>query len=480
MARKSGSDGGGNGGSGGGKGAGAPLKLTPTAREVNLAKRRAREQRAEMFVDFFRGAAPYIKAHQGKTFVIYFGGVTVRSSKFAEVMQDVAVMHALGIRVVLVHGARPQIDDRIRLRGGEPRFEGERRVTDATALEAVKDAVGSVRVQVEATLSMGVSVAEKGGERIRVASGNFVIAQPIGIVDGVDHLYAGRVRKIDVDGIRQRLDAGAVVLLSPLGGSITGEAFNVGSHEVSSAAAVALKADKLISVIEGRGLADDDRHLISELTPDAAAKLLHRRRKSLGGEAGMALQAAIAACRGGVRRAHIVGHGVEGGLLRELFSREGAGTLVTSEVFEGMRAATVNDVPGIIALIRPLEEAGILAARSRELLEQEVDRFVVIERDGMIIGCAALHVFPRAKCAEVACVAVHPAYREEGRGEELMTVLEKRAKSMGLRRVFVLTTQTAHWFLERGFRPRPLSELPEERKKRYTPERGSKVFFLDL
>ena len=457
-----------------------PLLKKPVDKQRALQKRRQHEQRAELFVDFFRSSAPYIKAHQGKTFVIYFGGVTVRSPKFAEFIQDVSVMHMLGIRVVLVHGARPQIDERIRIRGGEPRFDGERRLTDELAMESVKDAVGSVRVQIEALLSMGVSIAETGGERIRVASGNFVIAQPIGVLDGVDHMYGGQVRKIDVEGIRQRLDAGAVVLLSPLGCSITGEAFNVGSHEVSSAAAVALKADKLISVVEGRGLVDDDRHLISELSPDAASKLLHRRRKSLGGEAGMALQAAIAACRGGVRRAHIVGHGVEGALLRELFSREGAGTLVTSEVFEGMRAATVNDVPGIIALIRPLEEAGILVARSRELLEKEVDRFFVIERDGMVIGCAALHVFPRAKAAEVACVAVHPAYREEGRGEQLMTVLEKRARSMGLKRVFVLTTQTAHWFLERGYRSRPMKELPEERKKRYVPERGSKVFVLEL
>lgn len=444
-------------------------------KEQKLEQRRGRE-----FVDFFRSAAPYIKSHQGKTFVIYFGGTTVRAPRFAEILQDVAVMHMLGVRVVLVHGARPQIDERIRIRGGEPAFDGDRRLTDEMALECVKDAVGSVRVEIEALLSMGVANSPLAGARVRVASGNFVTAQPLGVVDGVDHMYAGQVRRVDVEGIRQRLDSGAMVLLSPLGCSITGEAFNVGSHEVASAAGAALKADKLICIVEGRGLVDDDRHLITELSPAQAEKLLHRRRKSLGGEAGLALHAAIGALKGGVRRAHLVGHSIEGGLLRELYSRDGAGTLVTGEVFEGLRAATMHDVPGIMTLIRPLEEEGILVERSRELLEQEVDRFLVIERDGMIIGCAALHLFPRAKSAEIACVAVHDAYREEGRGEQLLEVLEKRAKSMGLKRIFVLTTRTAHWFRERGYVPRTLKELPEERKKRYAPERGSKIFVKTL
>ncbi|MCA9582733.1 MAG: amino-acid N-acetyltransferase, partial [Myxococcales bacterium] len=371
------------------------------------------------------------------------------------------------------------IDARLAAIGQSSRFEDGLRITDAGALSCVKEAVGSVRVEIEALLSMGAANSPMAGSRIRVASGNFVIARPIGVVSGVDHLFAGDVRRIDAEGIRQRLDDGAVVLLSPLGCSITGEAFNVGSHEVAARTAMAIGADKLVGLLAGGGLVDASGETISELALAEAEALLQERR-DLGDELRLQLRAAYRAAEGGVPRAHVVGGAMKGSLLRELYTREGAGTLVSTKAIEGLRKATTADVPGILGLIRPLAEAGVLLDRSREILERDVERFFVIERDAMVLGCAALYAFAGTKDAEVACLAVHPSYRRDGRGDELLEALERQAEALGVARLFVLTTQTAHWFQERGYGPSSIDEMPQERRERYVPERGSKVFVKNL
>jgi amino-acid N-acetyltransferase len=435
--------------------------------------------KVDPFVQHFRASAPYIHAHRGGTFVIVFGGEAVESKDFRTLLYDVALLHSLGVRLVLVAGARPQIDAALARRGEAPRYEGDLRVTDDIALQCVKEAVGANRVELESLLSMGLPNSPMSGARLRVATGNFVIAQPIGVVDGVDYQHTGKPRRIDAEAIRQRLDDRAIVVLTPIGYSVTGEAFNISSHEVAAATAVALGADKLIGMLEGEGVQDAEGRVPTQLTPREAEHLL-RSGHDFGHDVERHLSAAIEACQGGVPRAHLVSRRHDGALLRELFTRDGMGTMVTSETFEGVRPAGRADVGGILALIEPLEEQGVLVRRSREMLENDIDRFTVIERDGMVVACAALYEYPDDRIAELACLVVHPDYRTSGRGDQLLHYLERECVAHELDRLFVLTTQTSHWFRERGFESCDIDDLPETRRAHYDQGRRSKVLLKQL
>jgi amino-acid N-acetyltransferase len=408
-----------------------------------------------------------------------FGGEAVASKDLRTLLYDVALLHSLGVRIVLVAGARPQIDEALARRGEEPKYEGDLRVTDEIALECVKEAVGATRVELESLLSMGLPNSPMAGARLRVATGNFVMAQPVGVVDGVDYQYTGKPRRIDAEAIRQRLDDGAIVVLTPIGYSSTGEAFNISSHDVAAATAIALRADKLIGLLEGQGVLEAEGLAPSQLSPIEAGRLL-QSGCDLGHDVERHLRAAIEACQGGVPRAHLVARQSDGSLLRELFTRDGIGTLVTSEAFEGVRPAKQTDIGGILALIEPLEEQGILVRRSQEMLENDIDRFTVIERDGMVVASAALYGYPDDSIAELACLVVHPDYRTSGRGDQLLQYLERQCGAQGLKRLFVLTTQTSHWFRERGFDNCELSELPEARRSLYDLGRRSKILLKPL
>lgn len=427
------------------------------------------------FVDWFRGSSTYIHAHRGRTFVIMFGGEAVADPGFANIVHDLAILNSLGVRLVLVHGARPQIEERLRARGAALEYVHGLRVTSDEALVCVKEAAGTVRVEIEALLSMGLARTPMSGARLRAASGNFVTARPLGVREGVDYCHTGEVRRIDRDGIGRRLDAGDMVLLSPLGYSPTGEVFNLSAEEVATAAATALGADKLLFLVEGAGVVDGRRRLIHQLSPDEADRLLSGKRR-LPEEIASHLAAAARACRNGVHRAHLIDRRADGALLLELFTRDGIGTMVTAHRYEQMRRATIEDVGGVLELIAPLEADGVLVRRSRELLEMEIDHFTVIERDGMVIGCAALYPFPDEKVGELACMAVHPEYRGGGRGDLLLGHVENLARGMGIEQLFVLTTRTAHWFRERGFANADLARLPVRRRTLYNYQRNSKVF----
>ncbi|HEY8428747.1 MAG TPA: amino-acid N-acetyltransferase [Sandaracinaceae bacterium] len=431
------------------------------------------------FVEGFRIAAPYIHGHRGRTFVLMVGGEAATEAGFDRLMYDIALVHALGVRVVLVHGTRPQIEKRLKERRIPSRFVNETRITDRATLACVHEAVGAARARFTAMLSMGAANTPMAGARIRVADGNFITARPLGVRGGVDFLFTGEVRRVDVEGIERQLASGALVLISPVGVSPTGETFNLESHDVARAVAVALGADKLIGLIDGRGALDARRRLIPQLTPARAEELA--KKKSLNTpDVRKHLKAAAEAVRAGVRRAHLVDRRRDGALLTELFTREGEGTLVTSETYEDMRPARLEDIAPLSALLRPLEDEGILVRRSRERLEMEVDRFTVVERDGMIIGCAALEPFPEEKMGELYCVAIHERYRKSGRGEALLEYMQARAKAAGLERVFVLTTRSAHFFQERGFTPASVRALPARRRATYDRTRRSRVLVKQL
>jgi len=430
------------------------------------------------FVDWFRQSSPYIHAHRGRTFVLSFGGEAVASDDFPNLVHDVALLHGLGIRLVLVHGARPQIEERLQLRGADMQLADGLRVTDDAALACVKDAAGVVRVELEALLSMGLANSPMAGARIRVASGNFVTARPLGVIDGVDYRHTGEVRRVDSEGLKQRLDSGAIALVPPLGYSPTGEVFNLAAPDVAGAVAVALGADKLIFLGEHKLTAARGR-LITSMVPREVDQLIVRR-KTMPDEQCRALRNAAASCRAGVKRVHLLDRRIDGGLLTELFTRDGAGTLVTAEPYEHTRTATIDDVGGILELIAPMEQAGVLVPRPREVLETEIDRFTVMERDGTVVGCAALYPFEKEGLGELACVAVHPGYRNSGRGDALLAHMEQQAKAAGLNGLFVLTTRTAHWFRERGFAPASVDTLPGRRRDMYNWRRGSKVFIKTL
>ncbi|HVY05902.1 MAG TPA: amino-acid N-acetyltransferase [Burkholderiales bacterium] len=430
------------------------------------------------FVKWFREAAPYVHAFGGRTFVIAFGGEVVMDGSFVELTHDLNLLASLGVRLVLVHGARPQIEAQMKTAGLKPRYVNGVRVTDESALACVKQASGQVRVEIEALLSMGLPNSPMANSDIRVASGNFVIAQPRGVIDGVDMCYTGEVRKVHADAINVRLDDGELVLLSPLGYSPTGEIFNLTLEDVAAETAIALEAEKLIFLMDEPGLKKAGK-LLRELTVSDAERLL-RKEKSLSDDSRLYLPRAIKACKSGAERVHLISRHADGALLLELFTHDGVGSMVSRDPLEQLREATIEDVRGVIRLIEPLEAEGTLVKRSREVLEREIGRFSILEHDGVIVGCAALYPFADEKAAELACLAVAPDYRDAGGGEQLLKWVEEKAKKQRVKRLFVLTTRASHWFIEHGFAEAGIDRLPKQKQALYNYQRRSKVLIKAL
>jgi amino-acid N-acetyltransferase len=422
-------------------------------------------------IAWFRNTAPYINRHRGATFVLMLPGAAQDAGALPGILHDIALLSSLGVRLVLVFGSRPQIERRLAEAGIESRLHLGRRITDVQTLPLLQQVVGAQRIEIEALLSMGLPNSPMQDARLRTGSGNLVMAQPLGVIDGVDYQLSGRVRRIDSEGIEQLLDNGSVVLLSALGYSPTGEVFNLALSDVAISTARELRAAKLIIYGASAGIHGSEAKLIRQCVVDeqAAVDVPNPEEAAL-------LKIAATASRSGIPRIHIVSYKDPDALLTELFTTDGSGTLVASRPYEQSRWATINDVGGIIDLISPLEASGVLLKRSRELLETEIGRFRVLERDGRIIACAALYPFEEQGSAELACIVSHPDYRGEQRAQRLLQELETEALSRGLTEVFVLTTQTAHWFLEQGFEAAALDSLPPARQALYNLQRNSKVF----
>ena len=440
-----------------------------------------KERKTEL-VEGFRHSVPYINTHRGKTFVIMLGGEAIEHENFSSIVNDIGLLHSLGIRLVVVYGARPQIDANLAAHHHEPLYHKNIRVTDAKTLELVKQAAGTLQLDITARLSMSLNNTPLQGAHINVVSGNFIIAQPLGVDDGVDYCHSGRIRRIDEDAIHRQLDSGAIVLMGPVAVSVTGESFNLTSEEIATQLAIKLKAEKMIGFCSSQGVTNDDGDIVSELCPNEAQARVEAQEKKGDYNSGTVrfLRGAVKACRSGVRRCHLISYQEDGALLQELFSRDGIGTQIVMESAEQIRRATINDIGGILELIRPLEQQGILVRRSREQLEMEIDKFTIIQRDNTTIACAALYPFPEEKIGEMACVAVHPDYRSSSRGEVLLERIAAQAKQSGLSKLFVLTTRSIHWFQERGFTPVDIDLLPESKKQLYNYQRKSKVLMADL
>ena len=429
--------------------------------------------KSDTYVDFFRQTSPYIHKHRGKTFVIALDGDTVAHANFHRTIHDIALLQSLGIRIVLVHGGRPQIDQCIGQAGTQSQFHNQLRITDSSAMQSVKQALGSTRWKIEAELSTGLPNSPMHGAQIKAIGGNFITAKPIGILDGVDYQHTGEVRRIDAESIQQQLELGGLVLLSPIGFSPTGEAFNLSYQEVAAKTAIEINAEKLILVTDVKGILQD-KNLIRSLSVPEAKSLQEISKDSAQNKL---LGTACFACSEGVNRVHLVSCAEDGALLTELFTRDGSGTLVMQDHSEVIRPAAIDDVGGILDLITPLEEQQILVKRSRELLETEISQFtLVVHPEGNLLGCAALYPVANSNEGEIACMATDPEFLGQGIATRLLQRLEADAAKMGIKKLFVLTTQTAHWFLEKGFVETELSNLPEQKQPLYNYQRNSRIF----
>ena len=429
------------------------------------------------FLTAFREAGPYLNAHRGRTLVIVLSGCALQSTQALSLLHDIALLHSLGLKVVLVHGARHQIDQKLLTQGLVTDYINGVRITDAHALPLVIEAINSVTATIQAKLSMGLPNMPMHGAELSVISGNFITARPIGVLDGVDFHFSGEVRKINIAGIRNLLTMPAVVLIQPLGVSPTGELFDLNEFDLAKDLAVALAADKLL-IIDQNWL--QDYALPLQYTASAALAASHKHIQPSSPSVEAQLSRAANACQQGVKRVHLLDSQFDGSILKELFTRHGIGILITEETYQALRPATIDDVGGLLALIRPFEKEGILVRRSRERLEQEIDCFQVLLHDGLIVGCAALYPLQHESTGELACVVIHPDYRKSGYADALLRAIEVQATALKLKQLFALTTHTAHWFIEHGFVLSDVDQLPISKKIMYNYQRRSKVLIKQL
>ncbi len=437
------------------------------------------------FVPWFRSVAPYIHKHRGNTLVVGIAGEAIAAGKLPNIVQDLALIQSMGVKIVLVHGFRPQVNEQLRLKGHEARYSHGMRITDSVALDCAQEAAGQLRYEIEAAFSQGLPNTPMAGATVRVISGNFITARPVGLIDGVDFLSSGLVRKVDTEGIQRTLDMGALVLLSPFGFSPTGEAFNLTMEDVATSVAIALQADKLMFLTEVPGIrvdpSDPESAIDTELPLADAKKLIAALPPAAEPtDTAFYLKHCIKACEGGVERSHILPFAVNDAPPTEIYTHDGIGTMVVDEKLESLREATIDDVSGIVALIEPFERDGTLVKRDRTEIERDAANYTIIEHDGVIFGCAALYPYPEERTGEMAAVTVSPQSQGQGDGDRLLKRIEARAKAQGLQSIFVLTTRTMHWFIKRGFVQVNADWLPEARKRKYNWDRRSQVLVKKL
>lgn len=432
------------------------------------------------YVEWFRQSSPYIHNHRGKTFVVMLPGDCLAQDNTANIVSDLVLLQSLGVKLIVVHGARRQIDEQLGLKNITSTFYNGLRITTKDEIPEILKAIGAARFSLEASFSSGMPNSPMHGAKVRVHSGNFITSMPRGIIDGVDYQYTGAVRAVDRPALLDALKQQDLVLISPLGYSLTGESFNLSFADIAVRVAIEIGADKLIAYNDDGQIVDREQRVYREMTLLKCEKFLVDKQHRNQSNTYFSLRACHKACDGGVARAHVISSEEDGALLKELFTRDGSGTMVYRDNYETIRRARIQDVGGILNLIEPLEKDGILVKRSRERLETEISYFTVMEKDNLLVGCAGLYPMESDDAAELACVAVHPDYRKNGRAAKLLTHIERQASRLSLKQLYALTTQTAHWFIEQGFTETHVDMLPVERRSLYNYQRKSKVFIKQI
>jgi len=434
---------------------------------------------SDQAIKWLRHSSPYINAHRGKTFVIMLPGDCIDTPNFTNIISDLALLEGLGVKLIIVHGARKQIEQELKSSDTKSEFHRGLRITTQSDIPSVLKAVGATRFILESSFSAGLPDSPMYGAKVKIRGGNFITAMPQGIINGIDFQHTGKVRNVDIDAVADLLEEQSIVLISPLGYSLTGEIFNLSFADVAVKVAIDIQADKLIAYNDDGSIQTEDQKAFRELTLLRCEKFLVAQQNNQSNTY-FSLRACYNACDGGVPRSHVVSSLEDGALLRELYTRDGSGTMVYRDHYEGIRRARIEDVVGILNLVEPHEEEGVLVKRSRERLETEIPYFTIMEKDSLIIGCAGLYPVGETQSAELACLVIHPDYQQSGRAKKLLTHIEKQASKLKLDALFVLTTQTAHWFIEQGFKSTDIDFLPEQKRSLYNFQRNSKVFIKNI
>jgi len=418
-------------------------------------------------VRVLREALPYITRFSGEVFVIKFGGETLDGHNFIQMLPDIALLRSVGIRIILVHGANPQIEAMSKVYGQKSEKRDGIRITDEMTMTIVQQASSSVTQKILATFS----AMNKTRYNLKGFVGNVVRAKPMGVVDGVDYQFTGKVDSIDADTLRKVLADDFVPVLPPLGVDSFGTVYNINADTLAVEVAVALQARKIIFLTNVDGVLENGQ-LIPELTPQQARELLAKKDVVTGGMIPK-LEACITSCENGVRRAHLLNYNKEGVILLEVLSQHGLGTMINANPYKNIRKAILADVENILDLTKPLMEAGILLKRTWEEYEAGIHEFAVFEKDMLVFGCGALRVFRDRQSAEIYCVAMDEKVRDRGYATEIIEYLENQAREKGVNHLFALTQGTHEWFLQRGFACVSEKELPPDRP--YDPARKSKI-----
>lgn len=419
-----------------------------------------------------RGILHYIPRYRERTFVLAVDAAIVTSENFANILLDVAVLRSLNIRVVIVHGAAAEIERLGAEQGVTPSDLEGTGVTDAATLGLALTAANRLTHEILEGLS---------ANDLRAAATNAVIAHPAGILQGVDFQFTGRVERVDGDLLQTLLAHGVVPVVPPLGFDGDGRTFRLNSDSAAVSVAKALKAIKLIYITTEDGLVVRGE-VIRQMKVGDLETLLQKGIGDVLPASVSKARHAVAACHAGVERVHVINGREDEGLLAEVFSNEGVGTLVHANEYQQIRAARKSDVPAIQALIRTGVEAGELVERSRPAIERTLADFSVFEIDRNVVGCVALHVDGDERSAELACLYVNPSHEHQGIGRKLVQFVEDRARAIGLTHVYALSTQAFNYFQSKaGFAEGSPDDLsPARREKYYRSGRRSKVLVKRL
>lgn len=436
-------------------------------------------------VGAIRDALSYLARFRGRLFVIKIDDRVLDSPMAAVLVHDIVLMQRMGIRTVVVAGARAAIDRALRRAGLPRRYHRGLRVTTEAMMEHVIHAVSALSTRLMSLFS------ECGGH---AASGNWVRARSLGVVDGVDYDRSGRAERVDTALIRALIDREVAPIVTTIGWNSVGAAYNLASDDLAVTVAAGLQAAKLFVAAAAPGIMAPDRPgpsapspgapplrasgAYAALTVDEAADLAAEQGVGLDAGAQGMLRMAVAACRGGVERVHVIDGTRDGMLLEEIFSVGGAGTMVYANRFADFGAATPEDAPAIMSLLQPLVSDGLLVPRSPELIGAAIDDWVVFRVDDTIQGCSGLDDLGGGD-TEIVGLAVNPPHRAANVGRRLVELLLRRARDRGARRVFVLTTQAIDFFRAVGFRDADLAALPAARRNLYDAERGSRILMID-